>query len=96
MIDELKEFGSHGTLLFPCYCTCIYVHLGHMFTDTRDQALETCTYLLDALVNRMEVRMQIIVMFLSFQVQRLRKFLDANTDFDDYPQPEFPMHFANR
>jgi hypothetical protein len=66
-----------------------------MFTDTRDQALETCTYLLDALVNRMEVRMQIIVMFLSFQVQRLRKFLDASTEFDDYPQPEF-MHFANR
>lgn len=67
-----------------------------MFTDTRDQALETCTYLLDALVNRMEVRMQIIVMFLSFQVQRLRKFLDANTEFDDYPQPEFPMMYGNR
>lgn len=80
LIDELKEFGS----------------LGHMFTDTRDQALETCSFLLDALVNRMEVRMQIIVMFMSFQVQRLRKFLDANTEFDDYPQPEFPMHFMQR
>jgi hypothetical protein len=77
-------------------CPLINYTIGHMFTDTRDQALETCTNLLDALVNHMEVRMQIIVMFLSFQVQRLRKFLDANTEFDDYPQPDFPIHFYQR
>lgn len=67
---------------------------GHMFTDTRDQALETCTQILDTLVNQMDVQMQIIVMFLSYQVQRLRKFLDANTDFTDYPQP--PWAFMNQ
>ncbi|KAG8757096.1 hypothetical protein FRC14_002379 [Serendipita sp. 396] len=80
LIDELKEFGSQG----------------HMFTDTREQALETCTDLLHSLVADMDVKMQIIVMFLSFQVQRLRKFLDASTEFDDYPQPNFPIHFMQR
>lgn len=66
-----------------------------MFTDTREQALETCIQLLEALTYRLEVQMQIIVMFLSYQVQRLRKFLDANTEFEDYPQP-WPSPYANK
>lgn len=75
--------------------THVFRYLGHMFTDTREQALETCTQLLEALTYRMEVQMQIIVMFLSYQVQRLRKFLDANTEFEDYPQP-WPSPYANK
>ena len=64
---------------------------GHMFTATRAQALDTCRELLLLLTEgKIEVQMQIIIIYLSSLVARLRKFLDSNTEFEDYPQPNFP------
>ena len=61
---------------------------GNMFVSTRTQALKTCE---DILKLNLDIEMQIIVMFLSSQVARLRRFLDTNTQFEDYPQPKFPV-----
>lgn len=64
---------------------------GHMFTATRTQALDSCRELLLLLTaGKIEVQMQIIIIYLSSLVARLRKFLDATTEFEDYPQPNFP------
>jgi hypothetical protein len=62
---------------------------GNMFVSTRTQALKTCE---DILKLKLDVKMQIIVMFLSSQVQRLRRFLDGDTVWDDYPEPSFPQY----
>ncbi|KAG6911590.1 hypothetical protein DXG01_011893 [Tephrocybe rancida] len=62
---------------------------GNMFTTTRTQALETCAQLLKL---PMEIEMQLIIMYLSGQVSRLRHFLDSDTVWDDYPIPRFPVH----
>lgn len=61
---------------------------GNMFVSTRTQALKTCE---DILGLNLEIEMQIIVMYLSSQVARLRRFLDSDRQFDDYPQPKFPI-----
>lgn len=61
---------------------------GNMFVSTRTQALKTCE---DILKLNLEIEMQIIVMYLSSQVARLRRFLDSDAQFDDYPQPKFPL-----
>jgi len=75
MIDEVKTFGTAG----------------HMFTATRTQALDSCRELLALLTEgKIEVQMQIIIIYLSSLVARLRKFLDTNREFEDYPQPNFP------
>ncbi|KAF5384844.1 hypothetical protein D9615_001351 [Tricholomella constricta] len=62
---------------------------GNMFTTTRSQALRTCQQLLKL---PMDIDMQIIVMYLSSQVSRLRRFLDGDTSWDDYPIPSFPQY----
>jgi len=59
-----------------------------MFTTTREQALTTCR---DLLRLHMEVSMQMISMFLCSQIARLRRFLDAETEYTDYPTPNFPL-----
>ncbi|KAL4241637.1 hypothetical protein ABKN59_000803 [Abortiporus biennis] len=61
---------------------------GNMFVSTREQALRTCEEILKL---DLDVKMQIIVMYLSSQIARLRRFLDTNKQFDDYPKPAFPM-----
>lgn len=61
---------------------------GHMFVSTRTQALKTCEEILRLNLN---IEMQIIVMYLSSQVARLRRFLDAERQWDDYPKPSFPL-----
>jgi len=61
---------------------------GNMFVTTRVQALKTCEELLRL---KLDIKMQIILMYLSSQVARLRRFLDGERVFDDYPQPEFPL-----
>jgi len=62
---------------------------GNMFITTRTQALKTCE---DILAIKMEdVKMQIIIMFLSSQVARLRRFLDADRMWNDYPELSFPL-----
>ncbi|KAG5654721.1 hypothetical protein H0H81_007477 [Sphagnurus paluster] len=62
---------------------------GNMFTTTRSQALRTCQQLLKL---PMDIEMQIIVMYLSSQVNRMRRFLDGETIWDDYPIPTFPQY----
>lgn len=63
---------------------------GNMFVQTRVQALKTCE---DILKLKLDVRMQIIVMYLSSQVARLRRFLDGSREWDDYPEPAFPLDY---
>jgi len=61
---------------------------GNMFVGTRIQALQTCSEILQL---HLDVKMQIIVMYLSSQVQRLRRFLDGERQWDDYPIITFPL-----
>jgi len=62
---------------------------GNMFVSTRTQALKTCE---DLLKLKLDVKMQIIVMYLCSQVQRLRRFLDGDTVWEDYPELQFPQY----
>jgi hypothetical protein len=55
---------------------------GNMFVATRAQALKTCEEILQL---NIDIKMQIIVMYLSSQVARLRRFLDGERQWDDYP-----------
>ena len=59
-----------------------------MFVNTRAQALQTCQ---DILKLKLDIGMQIIIMYLSSQVERLRRFLDGETKYEDYPIPDFPQ-----
>jgi hypothetical protein len=59
-----------------------------MFVNTRDQALRTCEEILQL---QLDVKMQIILMYLSSQVARLRRFLDGERHWDDYPATAFPV-----
>ncbi|OBZ79447.1 hypothetical protein A0H81_00796 [Grifola frondosa] len=61
---------------------------GNMFVSTRTQALKTCEEILKL---KLDLEMQIIVMYLSSQVARLRRFLDGDRQWDDYPKPQFPL-----
>lgn len=61
---------------------------GNMFVATRSQALQTCSEILRL---HLDIKMQIIIMYLSSQVARLRRFLDGEAEFDDYPQTDFPL-----
>ncbi|CAL1695179.1 unnamed protein product [Somion occarium] len=62
---------------------------GSMFVSTRKQALDTCEKILQLDMN---IEMQIIVMYLSSQVARLRRFLDGEKEWNDYPKPSFPLN----
>jgi len=62
---------------------------GNMFVSTRTQALNACTEILKL---KLDIEMQIIVMYLSSQVSRLRRFLDGDGIWDDYPVPQFPQY----
>jgi len=61
---------------------------GNMFVSTRTQALQTCSEILQL---NLDIKMQIIKMYLSSQVQRLRRFLDSESRWDDYPMITFPL-----
>lgn len=61
---------------------------GNMFVSTRLQALRTCEEILRL---DLDVQMQIIVIHLITQVQRLRRFLDGEKQWDDYPDITFPL-----
>ncbi|KAJ7246278.1 hypothetical protein B0H12DRAFT_1073218 [Mycena haematopus] len=74
LIDNLKDLGFKG----------------NMFVATRTQALRTCEDLLRLTKESLDLKMQIIVMYLSSQVARLRRFLDGDKTWDDYPEPQFP------
>ena len=66
---------------------------GNMFISTREQALKTCSEILRL---PLDIKMQIIVMYLSSQVARLRRFLDADATYDDYPEIDFPVDVFTR
>ncbi|KAF7307218.1 Aspartic proteinase [Mycena indigotica] len=74
LIDHLKELGFQG----------------NMFVTTRTQALRTCEEILRLMKHSLDLKMQIIIMYLSSQVARLRRFLDGERQWDDYPEPQFP------
>jgi len=63
---------------------------GNMFVTTRTQALRTCEEILKL---KLDIEMQIILMYLSSQVMRLRRFLDGERQWDDYPAPKFPLDY---
>ncbi|KZT62231.1 hypothetical protein CALCODRAFT_421489, partial [Calocera cornea HHB12733] len=60
---------------------------GALFTSTREVALNTCGQLLRLDI---DIKMQIIVIYLSAQVARLRRFLDGDLQYEDYPDLSFP------
>jgi hypothetical protein len=63
-----------------------------MFVTTRVQALKSCEEVLQLFRMHMgDVRMQIVKMYLSTQVARLRRFLDAERVWTDYPDNTFPL-----
>jgi hypothetical protein len=61
---------------------------GDMFVSTREAALRACEEILRL---QLEIKMQIIVIHLSSQVARLRRFLDAEHVWEDYPETHFPL-----
>jgi len=63
--------------------------MGNMFVTTRSQALKTCEEILQLELE--DVKMQLIRMYLNSQVARLRRFLDAERVWNDYPEPNFPL-----
>lgn len=76
LIDNLKDLGFAG----------------NMFVTTRAQALKSCEEVLHLFRTYMgDVRMQIVKMFLSTQVARLRRFLDVEQVWNDYPDNTFPL-----
>ncbi|KAF8338102.1 uncharacterized protein EI90DRAFT_3118552 [Cantharellus anzutake] len=60
---------------------------GGMASATRDCALETCREILKM---NLDVKMQLIIIYLSGQISRLREFLNE-TGNEDYPVPKFPL-----
>ena len=61
---------------------------GDMFVSTREAALKACEEILRL---QLDIKMQIIVIHLSSQVARLRRFLDAEHVWEDYPETQFPL-----
>ncbi|KIK07496.1 hypothetical protein K443DRAFT_187050 [Laccaria amethystina LaAM-08-1] len=89
-----KQYGQLGVLAWCSEFGELIENLkelgfaGNMFVTTRTQALKTCEELLQL---KLDIKMQIIVMYLSSQVARLRRFLDGDRVWTDYPEPQFPL-----
>lgn len=94
LYSKYKQFGQLGVLAWCAEFGEMIDALkqlgfeGNMFVATRAQALKTCSEILQL---HLEIKMQIIVMYLSSQVQRLRRFLDAERQWEDYPVITFPL-----
>ncbi|KAK0466421.1 uncharacterized protein EV420DRAFT_829737 [Desarmillaria tabescens] len=90
-----KQYGQLGVLAWCSEFGELIDNLkemgfaGNMFVSTRSQALKTCTEILRLKLT--DVKMQIIIMYLSSQVSRLRRFLDGDGVWDDYPELTFPL-----
>jgi hypothetical protein len=63
---------------------------GNMFVSTRAAALGACKEILQLELIE-EVKMQIILIHLTSMIQRLRRFLDPEILYEDYPRIDFPM-----
>jgi len=94
LYSKYKQFGQLGVLAWCAEFSEMIDALrqlgteGNMFVTTREQALETCAEIINL---NLEIKMQIILMYLSSQVQKLRRFLDVNGRWDDYPAVTFPL-----
>ncbi|KAF8745095.1 hypothetical protein AX14_010566 [Amanita brunnescens Koide BX004] len=94
LYGRYKQYGQLGVLAWCSEFAELIDNLkelgvhGHMFVSTRSQALKTCE---DILKLPLEVKMQIIVLYLSSQVARLRRFLDGDRTWNDYPETKFPV-----
>ncbi|KAF8642002.1 hypothetical protein AX16_000417 [Volvariella volvacea WC 439] len=94
LYGQYKQYGQLGVLAWCAEFSELIDGLkelglsGNMFVTTRTQALKTCE---DLLRLNLELEMQIIVLYLSSQVARLRRFLDADRVWEDYPPTKFPI-----
>ncbi|KAJ7596816.1 hypothetical protein C8J56DRAFT_1000924 [Mycena floridula] len=94
LYGRYKQYGQLGVLAWCSEFSELIDGLkalgfhGNMFVSTRTQALKTCEEILKL---KLDIKMQIIIMYLSSQVSRLRRFLDGDGNWDDYPEPQFPL-----
>jgi len=98
LYQRYKQYGQLGVLAWCSEFSELIDNLkdlgfaGNMFVTTRAQALKSCEEILQLFRTHMEdVRMQIVKMYLSTQVARLRRFLDADRVWTDYPDNTFPL-----
>ncbi|KAF8640362.1 hypothetical protein AX17_000033 [Amanita inopinata Kibby_2008] len=93
LYGRYKQYGQLGVLAWCSEFAELTDNLkdlgvhGHMFVTTRSQALKACEEILKL---PLDIKMQIIVMYLSSQVARLRRFLDGDRTWNDYPEFKFP------
>lgn len=94
LFGRYKQYGQLGVLAWCAEFSEMIDELkrlgiaGDMFVSTREAALKACEEILRL---QLEIKMQIIVIHLSSQVARLRRFLDAEHVWEDYPDTHFPL-----
>jgi len=94
LFGRYKQYGQLGVLAWCSEFSEMIDELkrlgiaGDMFTSTREEALKACEEILRL---ELDIKMQIIVLHLSSQVARLRRFLDAEHTWEDYPETHFPL-----
>jgi len=98
LFQKYKQYGQLGVLAWCSEFSELIDNLkdlgfaGNMFVTTRVQALKSCGDILQLFRTHMEdVRMQIVKMYLCTQVARLRRFLDTDGVWSDYPDNTFPL-----
>jgi len=95
LYGRYKQYGQLGVLGWCSEFSELIDNLkdlgvhGHMFVTTRTAALMACEEILKLPLE--DVKMQIIVLYLSSQVTRLRRFLDGDRIWSDYPETKFPI-----
>jgi len=93
LYDRFCQFGQLGVLGWCAEFAELIDELkalgfsGNMADVTRECALQTCR---DILKLQLDVQMQLIILYLSGQISRLRMFLGIE-DPGDYPVPAFPL-----
>jgi hypothetical protein len=60
-----------------------------LFVNTCIQALATCQ---DLLRIKLDIKMQLVIMHLSSQIEQLREFLDREAKYQNYPSHTFPLY----
>ncbi|KAI0046595.1 hypothetical protein FA95DRAFT_1349383 [Auriscalpium vulgare] len=94
LYGRYKQYGQLGVLAWCAEFSEMIDALktlgfeGNMFVATRTSALQACEEILRL---QLDIKMQIIVIHMSSQVARLRRFLDADRVWDDYPATAFPL-----
>lgn len=95
LYGRYKQYGQLGVLAWCSEFAEMIEEIkrlgfdGSMFVSTRTQALRTCEELLQL---NLDIEMQIIVMYFCSQIARLRRFLDGEKEWDDYPTWTFPVN----